>query len=362
MRNGLRSWCVAVALIAVWTARAQAQESAGMAQLSAEELAREREARLKEAGVMLDAADIKAIRAVEQARLDMRDTYKKLIEQQKDFTAQGNKKRVADIAADKKQLLLLGRKLDMSPENESAGGNAITYMAKVREFRGQSGKKVREWLDRSSKKVEQYDKEIAKGKAEKGGGAAEGTGAGGGGGGGGGGGAATGSRAVYVNAVSGDVEFFVDGTKIERAQQVIPVGDTFTVRARAMGKKRKALLEMTAPSNTTMDEQTDHRVKYTVDTGSFKGTTDWFVEDETYQWAVTKQPSAHATVEIKDSGKNPAVHKDLATIQHDAAFGYAADVSTSVKWRAISQRPGGNREMTETDTVNGKLDIAVAGR
>jgi hypothetical protein len=353
------AWMLFLSVAAVVT-KAQGQEQPGMVVLAAEEAAREREARLKEAGVVVDAADMKAIRAIEQARIDMRDVYKRLIEDQKAFTAAKNTKRIAEIAADKKQLLLIARKLDMSPENEHNPDTAISYMSKVREFRGQSGKKTKEWIERAKKKADQYEKELGKKPGTDAAGTSPTTGGGAGAAGGGGG--VAGARAVYINSVSGDVEFFIDDTRVERGQQAIPVGDSFTLRARAMGKKRKSLLEMTAPEHTTVNVQNDYQVKYTTDTGNFRGSTDWRVEDETYRWSVTKPPNSHASFEQADSGKGPVVHQDVARFRFDGSFGFAADVSAEVKWKATSERPGGTRQMEDVDTVRGHIDLAIAGR
>ena len=345
MRAAMVAALGSLLLVGAGTARGQGLIATGGEVAAA--TAKRVEERLREAGIRLTAEDVKAIKTIENHRNRIMELYRTLSKYDDAYAKEGNTGRVAEIGGHKTHLRLVQRQLPSA--DATVGG----YYMELKRYLAGPSKKHREYVKAIDDDIAVYAREVK----------LDGTGGGGAKPSGGGGGGATAGQdlEVYVISVSGEVEFYVNEQKVERAKQAFALGgaNSFTLRAVAVGKRRKQSREFQTRPNTTLHAQSDYRLAYAVKSGNFSGETDWIVDDERYQWSVTRAPNMHAAVEVTTSNKHVTLEHDVVLFTFDGVFSYGAKVSGKVEWIGESERPGGKQSLKNQDQGTGAIMLTV---
>ena len=300
-------------------------------------------------GLTLNAQAISDLKWFEKHQGDLRGMFKQLKGYENAYTQTKNDARLTEIRSEKAKALLLGHHVPTYKPS-------LSFLQQLNNYKsGEGFKKGNEWVTSMRKNITTYQSEVgylvpnapATGSAD----------------------AADlnappsvpGNLEVYVIGFSGDFDFYVNDQKVERAKQSFPLMGVgkFTLRAVGMGDKRKQSKTFQAPTNTTQLEATEYRLRYKTKINEFTGETDWQIANESVRFAGVSGGSKWKMVS-GNSGKHKAVEGDLATFLLEAPFAFTATVTDVANWKATSVRPGGTKELTQTDTSTGSIQISVS--
>lgn len=302
-------------------------------------------------GITLQPQAIRDLKWFETYQKQTKDLYHQLGKYQKDYQAEGNTAKVQQITQERKKLLSIVRNVPQYKPSLSFLLNLHNYKGGNQFHRGNN------WIKSIKAEIPAYEKEIEanRGKTGNTGNKPQS-------------GSVSGNQPVasnlevYIISKSGKIDFYVNGVKVEHAHQTFPLNGkgSFVLKAVGIGEKRKYARELIAPSNTTIDEQNDYALHYTTSYGNFKGSTNWDVVKDVYQWSVTKEPNAHGDVDYKTSSTSHGLSNDEAVFTFSGAFTYGANVSANTTWKGVSQRPGGARTSEVTDKASGSIMLWVS--
>lgn len=344
-RRRMTALAISAAALILCTAVSWGQVVILNAAQTAAQIAEHVEQKLRDAGIRVNPDEKKAILDVELRKQRISELYSDLNRYQASYQKGNNAARLAEIAEDKRRLR------DLAKQLPSADATVGGYYLDLRRYREQLGPSVKSAIGTVETKLQTYSKETKPTnpgpgpKPPPGGGGKPGR-----------------DFEIYVISVSGtDLEFYLNEAKVEHARQSFPLGgkDSFTLRALVMGSRRKQGRDFKGGPSSTLEIQGDYRLRYSVKTDNFKGTTDWIVEDETYKWNVTRQPNLQASWDILPSGKEVTVQDDVVAFKLEGAFSFGASVTGEVKWVGDSERPAGKQTLRDTDKGSGSIQLAV---
>lgn len=293
--------------------------------------AEEIERQLRAAGVRLTDDDVNNIKDMEATRKEISRLYGELNRYQAAY--QGEKNEARDMEIRKQKIHLRTIYNDLPKPDASVGG----YYLDMQRYQSQSGKKQHAaHIKAINDSLATYKSEVSGAKLAAGAAAARP------------------ARRFIVDIIStsGDMEFFINGSKVERARQTFTLDmDSFTLRAMALGKRRKLIRNFQYnPATTTVDAKEDFRLKYSVASGEFAGSTEWKVEDETYRWNVTRDPGFKTPWEAQD---------DAVAFSFGNSFTFGASVEGEAKWVGDSRRSGRTQVLRDSDKATGSIMFTV---
>jgi hypothetical protein len=307
----------------------------------------------QEQGLTLQPQAIADLKWFEKTHNEMKDTYKKLKGYEDAYGVAKNGPRQNQLRLEKEKLLALIRKSPTYQPSNAFLQNLNNYKSSA-EF-----KKGNAWFSAIRNNLPIYEKEVGHlvtqgGETQSGGGATDPSGPGTPG-------SVAGNLEVYVIKTSGDFEFYVNNQKVTSAKQGFPLQGVgkFTVRAVGMGDKRKQSRNFVEPANTTRLAATDCQLHYKTDTQSFKGDTDWRVADGKVTWSGSTA-GPHHKLFVGNSDTCKGVEGDLATFTFDGVFSFTSTVNESTHWKGTSSRPGGIKELEQTDKASGSIELSVS--
>lgn len=302
------------------------------------------EQRLRNAGIRLTAQDVKAIQSIEKHRERFMDMYRQLDAYQDAFDGKGNDQRTSQIAKQKEQMKLIGRQLPAA--DATVGG----YYLELKRYLNAFSKKHNDYMNEIDASMKTYAKEVKAKSAEdsipepkepaK---------------------TRFDDYVAYVIATSGDMEFYIQGQKINKGQSIPLKGNQLvTLRALALDSRRKQFRSFEPPSSATeLHERTDYRLKYQVTSGNFKGNTAWYPTSEKYTWKFSRLPNSNAAYKELTSSFNMATEDDIMAFNYNGNFTVTINVSAKIKWQGDSERPGGNRTMNSDGQATGTITMNV---
>lgn len=164
-----------------------------------------------------------------------------------------------------------------------------------------------------------------------------------------------GNLEIFVQSITGDAIVYINGKKVS-AKTAIPISGegAFLISVKGNGQTRKMIEGFKGGPNTEIREQDEDNLCYTVQSGSFKASTDIHLKEDEADFLITKQPNIHA--QWHEVGKNKL------KITFDGAFSIGISIEGKTTWNRHSVRTAKTVNDQVVDDFRGTILIQVTGR
>lgn len=345
----------ALALLFSFALAASAQGIYQVTSEAAERAAYEFEQSLKDNGLNMSKADMKAMEHLFRQKEALMAMRKKVVETERQAAASGLKDEVKKMQAEKKALDTIWKNLPSVPTIAQIRGNQPGLEQQVRQYVAQRAPGDEKRIGQADKAVQKVVQKIDKVKEGSEGGSTS----------------SGGDRNAWVAMVTqsgalpdkaGSVELMVQGQVVSRAKQEIKVrlGQPLMIRAIGIDARRSMIrgFQETAVIDL-VGAKSDYGISYKGKSGSFNGTSTFSMKSEDYDWSISLSGDRDASYKLSDSRIKPGLNNDMATITFKNQVTVTVTVSAKITWGVDAMRPGGRKTGTEDGAAKTSFTIKV---
>lgn len=297
---------------------------------------------LRDSGIIVSKQDIDRAKVIENHRQILTQKMRDLAAYENAYRQTGNTARLAQIQADIKAVRDTYSRLPVANDKQNYTKGMNAYYRDVAPIAIRRAQKINQNLAAYSSEVKPLYKDAGNRPSANTGSNIRG-------------GQIGNNLEIYVQAFSGDATFYINGVKITRAKQTIPISGegSMLISVKGKGKTRKMIEDFTGGPNTNIESRDEDSLTYSVSSGGFNGRTSLKVKEETADFSATKAPNMHA--ELHKVGNK-------AKITFDGAFSIGLSVTGKTIWTRSSQRPARTVNDTIIDDFKGSITIWVSGK